>query len=394
MQRKTFALFLAVILACSIFFSVSFKSVSANSGTTPIFWGAFVGPSHIGTLAQLQAFESLVGKGVAIWSTFQFWNRPKDSENDPNFNNSWMDQCRAHGAIPEIAFDPGDSNASNGIYRTYFSLILQGYYDSYLTNWARNASAWGHPFFIRLFHEIDDHWDTTYEAQFVQAWQYVHDLFIRNGATQISWIWSGASYMFTDDVSARAIYPGDSYVDWSGMGNYVWSDTTLDNMIGAAYSRSLSIAPSKPIMIVEIGYIGNHKDAWWGNVVSNQLPNNYSQIKALVIWEMAEFNVDVPSFKTAIALSYYSSNVYGSLDVPPLDALSGSFPTPTHTLTSTHSLAVSSGVGWPGAVIVGVFAAIAIVAVALVLKRNCMKDTKIEIENRKQEPSLNLELSR
>lgn len=381
MHRKELALFLVVVIACSIFFSVGFKSVSANSETTPIFWGAFVGPSHIGSLEQLQAFESSVGKGVAIWSIFQFWDRPKDTENDPNFDTSWMNQCRAHGAIPEIAFDPGDGGkAGDEIYRTYFSLILQGYYDSYLTNWARNASAWGHPFFIRLFHEIDDHWDTAYEAQFVQAWKYVHDIFTRNGANNVSWIWSGAGYMFTDDIAVQGLYPGIEYVDWSGIGNYVWSGATLDSMIGRQYRSSLSVAPSKPIMIVEIGYISNDKDAWWGDVVSNKLPNNYPKIKALVIWEMAEFNVDVPSFKTAIALRYYSPNVYSSLDVPPIDALSGSFPIPTPTSTSTHSFEVSSGFGWPDAIFVGVITAIAVVALGLILKRRRMKDTKIEKE--------------
>jgi hypothetical protein len=55
---------------------------------------------------------------------------------------------------------------------------------------------------------------------------------------------------------------------------------------------------------------------------------------------------------------------------------------------------VSSGFGWPDAVIVGVIAAIAVVAVALVLKKRCMKNTKIGIEEPEEEPNLNLELSR
>ena len=106
-----------------------------------------------------------MGKGVSIWSTFQFWDRPQDSENDPNFDTAWLNTCRAHGAIPEIAFDPGEGS-TGAIAATYFPLIIAGNYDSYLVNWARNASAWGHPFFIRLFHEVDDNpWTATLEKK-------------------------------------------------------------------------------------------------------------------------------------------------------------------------------------------------------------------------------------
>lgn len=276
MLTKTFALFLIVVLACSIFFSVNIKSVSASSGTNQIFWGAFIGPSHIGTLAELTAFESYVGKGVSIWSTFQFWDRSQDSENDPNFDTAWMNTCRAHGAIPEIAFDAGDGS-SGALEYTYFPAIVQGSYDNFLVNWARNASAWGHPFFIRLFHECDNTWTPQIESEFVQAWIHVVNIFREYGATQVSWIWTGVCEMHGNSQVARALYPGDNYVDWSGVAGY--GSATWNLMFSSYYGESLSIAKNKPIMIVELGYSGSSPSSWWNGALQNELPNNYPQIK-------------------------------------------------------------------------------------------------------------------
>ena len=379
MLRKTFALSLVVILACSLFFTLSIKPVSASANQ--IYWGAFVGPSHIGTFAELKAFEQTVGKGVSIWSTFQYWDRPQDSENDPNFDTAWMNTCRAHGAIPEIAFDPGDGS-TGAIGNTYFPLIIAGDYDSFLINWARNASAWGYPFFIRLFHEVDDNpWTPTLESEFVQAWEHVVNIFREYGANNVSWIWSGVCEMYGNAQVAQAIYPGDNYVDWSGIAGYSWTaGTTFDQMFQVYYQDTLAIAPTKPIMIVEVGlqYGASDEAAWWTNALTNELPNYYSQVKALVIWQMPPIDVTgstllLSAFQHGIAGSYYSSNVYGSLSVLPISAIGeNSTPTPTPSPTTT---AIASPNVPPSAVyeIVVVVAIVAIVAVVLKLNMRKVK---------------------
>lgn len=409
--RKTFALFFVIVLACSLFFTLSIKPASAS--TNQIYWGAFVGPSHIGTLAELEAFEQTVGKGVSIWSIFQYWDRPQDSENDPNFDTSWMNTCRAHGAIPEIAFDPGDGS-SGAIANTYFPLIIQGYYDNFLINWARNASAWRYPFFIRLFHEVDDvTWTATLENEEVQAWIHVVNIFREYGANNVSWIWSGVCYMYNnnDIATTEALYPGDNYVDWSGIAGYSGTaGTTFDQMFQTYYNNSLAVAPTKPIMIVEVGleYDASDEAAWWTNALTNELPNYYPQVKALVIWQMPPIDVTgstvlLSAFQHGIASSYYSSNVYGSLNISPITALGenpnststptsqptstptyigSKTPTPSPTLTSKSSpVVVSSGLGWSDVVIIVVIAAMAVVAVLAVapkisLRRKCLKEVE------------------
>lgn len=187
MLRKTFSLSLIFVLGCSLLFFVSNKSVSANSGTTQIYLGAFVGPSHIGNLGRLETFEKSVGKGVSIWNWVQLWNRPNDSENVAEFDTVLMNECRAHGAIPMVSWSPEASD--NAPEFTNLQSILDGKEDAYLTAWGQASAAWGHPYFIRLMWEFTGSWNDnnqhfagygTYPwdnsntpAIFVAAWQYI-----------------------------------------------------------------------------------------------------------------------------------------------------------------------------------------------------------------------------
>jgi hypothetical protein len=66
-------------------------------------------------------------------------------------------------------------------------------------------------------------------------------------------------------------------------------------------------------MIPETGYVGVDSGNYWRNLLTNVLPNNYSYVKALVIWEMplGGFTIvdskTLSSFGQAILSSYTSS---------------------------------------------------------------------------------------
>ena len=82
---------------------------------------------------------------------------------------------------------------------------------------------------------------------------------------------------------AQAIYPGDNYVDWSGIAGY--GSASWNSMFSSYYSESLSIAVNKPIMIVELGYSGSNPSSWWSDALLNELPNKLPRNQALVIWQ-------------------------------------------------------------------------------------------------------------
>jgi hypothetical protein len=247
-----------------------------------------------------------------------------------------MDECRAHGSIPMITWDP-----ECGWNDSYVNLnsIIQGNMDNYLRTWAQDAKAWNHPFFVRLFHEFNGVWTSWCEGvngntqgQFVQAWRYVVDVVRSVGETDITWVWS-PNVQDERGLNLTSLYPGDSYVDWTGMDGYNWGDTSsFSQVFSWTYNKILSIAPTKPVMIAEVGCKeSNYKATFFSDMLNTQLPNNFGKIKAIVYWEgpvggsgstnalLIESNTNALSaFKQGIASSYYSSNVYNSLSISPI----------------------------------------------------------------------------
>ncbi len=101
-EKEICFIFGCCFLVCSIFFSVYLTSNSNNQ----IYWGAWVGENDRMPLSTIQAFENQVGKGMSIWNWMQWWTGPTDQVQDPNFNSTWMDECRNAGMIPMISWGP------------------------------------------------------------------------------------------------------------------------------------------------------------------------------------------------------------------------------------------------------------------------------------------------
>lgn len=336
-MKNCISVVLIAILFCSLFFSLGVRSMSVSAQGSQIYFGAYVGPSHIGDLSRLAAFESDVDKGVSIWNWFQLWNRADDSENVAEFDVSLMDQARAHGAIPMVSWAPERGNA-NFPYDNLTS-ILDGSQDAYLISWGQAAAAWGHPFFVRLMWEFTGSW--TYgiypfgdgnsgAAEFVAAWQYVVDKVRAAGATNISWVWCPAITGDSEGV-LRSLYPGDSYVDWISTDVYLNSHQGFDQTVNPIIGYMHDIAPTKPLMLAEVGYSGADSAVWWSNFLTNVLPNDAPYVSAVIVWQdpldgpyTVTDSTTLSAFQRGISSSYYSSNVYGSLGSSPISALGGS----------------------------------------------------------------------
>jgi hypothetical protein len=93
--------------------------------------------------------------------------------------------------------------------------------------------------------------------------------------------------------------------------------------------------PGKPMMLAEVGYNGNNMDSWWNNFLTNVLPNQYSYIKAVVLWQDNEVSGPTPNspsfdvtklagFQKGISSDYYSLHVYSNLETSPIPTI-GSF---------------------------------------------------------------------
>ncbi len=174
--------------------------------------------------------------------------------------------------------------------------VAQGVYDFYLTEWAREAKKVRSPIFLRVAHEMNDPYRYAWGPQnnspkdFKAAWIHMHELFEKEGATNILWVWSPhpAYGMFKD------FYPGPSYVDYVGSGvlNYgtvaSWSKWwSFKEIFGDCYNR-LAIF-NKPIMIAEFGSltIGGDRSEWFAEALDS-LQVNYPAVKSIVFFHYSD----------------------------------------------------------------------------------------------------------
>jgi mannan endo-1,4-beta-mannosidase len=334
----------------------------------PIYWGALISGSTYGVgsapqdMRSVAAFEAHTGKKVSIIHFGQTWY----SNGTPlGFPTTSFDNVRYHGSIPLFSWSSRDDHVSNEPnFRS--SVVTSGIYDSYIRQFANDAKAWGHPFFLRFDWEMNGWWYPWAEGKqgagtaiyngnnpgdYVAMWKHVHDIFTQVGAANVTWVWCINEMTNTSagqHPPVAQIYPGDNYVDWTGMDNYNryagWeSFNTMitgsgTNWISNTYQSLLDIAASKPIMLAEFGSKedstdGQRKANWLTDALTVQLPGNFPQIKAAVYfnWNTTTDPADPDSsiviessaaaqtaFATGIASSYYTANTFASLPPGPI----------------------------------------------------------------------------
>jgi Glycosyl hydrolase family 26 len=336
----------SVLLAAAIVAS-SFMNTGAAQAAAgdSAYWGAYISGAPDNT-ALIDSFEAKTGKKMSI----VHWGEPwlHGTTYQP-FPTTYMQRVRDRGSMPMLNW--GSWDYSLGPTQPNFRLanIANGTYDSFITQWARDAKTWGHPFFLRFDHEMNGYWQFPWAEQingnqpgdYVKAWRHVHDIFSSVGATNATWVWcpniSGPS-----TTTLAELYPGDGYVDWTAMDGYNWGTDqgnvwqSFAQVFGGAdfggynshntYQELLSFAPSKPIMIGETASSenGGDKASWITDMLKTQLPTNFPKIKA-VVW--FDWNADDPTiswpiessaaaqtaFANGISSSYYTSNTFGSL---------------------------------------------------------------------------------
>ena len=175
--------------------------------------------------------------------------------------------------------------------------ILDGADDAYIRSWARAAAAFRHPILLRFMQELNGLWypwsigvNGNTAAQSVAVWRHVHDLFVAEGATNVSWVWSVVPNM----PHLLDAFPGRDYVDWVGVSVLNQSAATwlsAEQMFGASTSRVLA-SLGRPIMIAELGTLaqGGDQAAWVADAMTYYRQVT-PEVKA-VVWLDFDVNVD------------------------------------------------------------------------------------------------------
>lgn len=271
-------------------------------------------------------FEQHAGKKVSL---LHFGQPPPWRQ---AFTRSPFDMVTARGAVPYMTMSSESVSLRD---------LANGAYDSSLIAWAQAAKAYGKPFLFRFNWEMNGTWYSwgsqarTDPGAYIAAWRHFHDIVRTQGATNVTWLWCPSAIWGTS-TPLSSLYPGDAYVDWTGIDGYnfgtlpqktdVWK--TFSTVMKPTYDQLLSLAPTKPILLGEVASTewGGSKSAWITDMLQTQLPLNFPKIRALAWfnwnivqdggtydWQIESSASAQSAFASGISLPNYVPNNYGSL---------------------------------------------------------------------------------
>ncbi len=183
--------------------------------------------------------------------------------------------------------------------------ILDGKYDDYLTNYAKNLKEFGKPILFRLNNEMNGDW-CWYSAFYTgrdtdiykQLWLYIRNIFDREEVDNLIWVWNPHDISLPDFAwnNFMSYYPGDQYVDVIGLtgynnGTYFAGEKwrTFDQIYSGIYHQYTQLF-DKPFIITEFSSnsVGGDKAAWINDMFKNieKFPN----IKVAVWWNGVDYD--------------------------------------------------------------------------------------------------------
>ncbi len=303
----------------------------AHPAPNRIIWGAYIDGSTYGAGYQNAPWDT------NAWNLFEAHAGKKVSVLHFGFTPWWEDPFyagTAESAVQRGAYAFIDMMIPNGSGVTLAN-ITAGAQDGSWRTWVRAAKAWGEPFLFRWCGEMNGDWqdygkeEIARPGSFVAAWRHLKDIADSEGATNITWVWC-PNVDYGGPLSFAQVYPGDAYVDWTGLDGYNWGTsgsttwpeqwTSWDTVFRTSYDAVVALAPTKPMIIAETACNegGGSKAAWITDALVAQLPHHYPRIRALTWfnwpiyengvtqqWPIESSPAAQAAFATAIASPYY-----------------------------------------------------------------------------------------
>lgn len=232
--------------------------------------------------------------------------------------------------------------------------VTDGSQDTYILAQVAAVKAYRNPVFVRLDWEMNTDFYPGWNApgvspgQYVASWRHVVKLFA--GVPNVAFVWS-PNVFTSGNHQVSEWYPGDAYVDWTGLDAYPQSapSSALLNGPGAMdASASFAAQHRKPLMLAEWALNTPHPDGADPINMVFDWAARYPAVRALVYFD---FNLPPKDFRLAshpIAAAAFRKRTVGHpnflLTVPGSTSPAGTAsPSGSRPPTSTPSAAPSTG---------------------------------------------------
>ena len=307
---------------------IAFGGDKARASTTgrSVALGAYVAGAPWKP-AEIDGFSSMIGTPPSVVMWYQDWAHSGVKEFDPQK----MDTVSSCGAMPMVTWEPWDYLGKAN--QPYYSLqsINAGKHDAHIRQWARDATAWGKPFYLRFAHEMNGNWNSwspgvngNTASQYVSVWRRVRGIFGQEGATNVRWVWS-PNVESDSSVPFSKVYPGDAHVDWIGIDGYNWGTTQswsswtgLAEVFGLSYGKLVDLT-DKPIMIAETASteLGGDKAAWIRQGFLDEVLFRLPRVRAIIYfhenketdWRVDSSPASLAAYSEMAASSFYQGRL-------------------------------------------------------------------------------------
>lgn len=292
-------LLVLLLIYVTILFALFFRAKIAHPFSRHVLFGAwtqgFFNPItqtlHPGKLVQ---FENLIDKKVSIAHYYLGWEWLTSPKLLQQFNT-----LHAHGWQPMLNVNPYYFSQCPASSLPLYRAIARGKCDLFLTQAGKNLAKIQQPFFFVFAWEMNNEqnsWSITTTGStpqdFIAAWRHMYAIFKKENVTHIIWVFC-PNVPDNPTMPYTTFYPGNAYVDWVGLDGYNWGTTqswsnweSFSQIFSGSYTDITHLAPNKPLLIAEVNTTdkGGNKASWYTDMLTQQIPNNFPRIDALVIF--------------------------------------------------------------------------------------------------------------
>ncbi len=226
----------------------------------PHSWGAYVGDQ----LADITAFEKMVGRPVPMLATFVHWGN----------NKTFPTKLASHPGLSTIVifWEAKDYNIGSNIQPRYnYDSVLSGKWDSYFKEFASQSASFKGQVILVPYSEMNGDWSPwsgtlngNSPEKHIAAYRYIRKFFTSVSNVKFGWTVNNTSLPETLENAIERYYPGDEYVDYVGVDGFNFNDgewETWESVFDDALTR-VGRYP-KPIFIFSTASAPGPQKAQW-----------------------------------------------------------------------------------------------------------------------------------